>query len=98
MSEKFLLICDCGWKRTSNLDGFKDVVEIKNDTMSSRKFRCPHCGLAMTPKKVKDPQSEFEKIKKEREVEEENKRWIEESIRKQATFMKDIINAEEDND
>ena len=97
MAEKFILLCGCGWKRVSDLSD-KDLTEIKNDTLSSKKFRCPLCGFTVTPRKAKDPQADMDRIQKDKETAEENKKWLEDSLKRQNEFMKEIEHAEEDND
>lgn len=97
MAEKSILLCGCGWKRISDLsDG--DLLELKNDTMSSRKFRCPKCGFAVTPRPAKDPQSELEDRLAERKTQDEYAEWLEESARAREEFLKEIGRGEEDND
>lgn len=98
MSEKFLLLCGCGWKMISDLKGEVGAVELRNDTLSSRKFRCPSCGFAITPRKTEDPQADMDRKKKDQSMAEENKRWLEESVEKQAKFIKEMRDGEEDND
>jgi hypothetical protein len=98
MGEKLILLCNCGWKRLDELDGMNDLLELKNDTLSSRKFRCPCCGFAVTPRRVKDPQLDVDRIKKEIEIGEENKKWLEDSMEIQNKFMKELRDAEENND
>lgn len=98
MTEKFLLLCGCGWKSISDLKGEVGAVEINNDTLSSRKFRCPSCGFAVTPRKTKDPQAELDRARKDVEIAEENKRWLEDSVEKQIEFIKEMKDGEEDND
>jgi hypothetical protein len=97
MAEKFILLCSCGWKRISDLSD-KDLHELKNDTMSCRKFRCPSCGFAVSPRPAKDPQSELEGRLRERRMQEDDKKWLEESARAREEFMKEIERGQEDND
>lgn len=97
MAEKYILLCGCGWKRISDLsDG--DLFKLKNDTMSSRKFRCPGCGFAVTPRPAKDPQSELEDRLAEQKARDDYARWLEESARDREEFLKEIGRGEEDND
>lgn len=97
MNEKFIFLCGCGWKSVSCLED-SGIVEIKNDTLSNRKFRCPSCGFAITPRKTKDPQADIEKAIKEKEMAEETKRWLEDSVQRQVNFIKEMIDGEEDSD
>lgn len=92
-----IFLCGCGWKLVSDIEG-SGLIELKNDTLSNRKFRCPLCGFAITPRKTKDPQSEIEKSRIEKEMIEDNKRWLEDSLKKQAEFIKEIKDGEEDSD
>lgn len=96
MAERRLLICECGWKRITDLSD-PDLYELKSDTMSSRKFRCRSCGKAVTPRKIQDPQSEVDRKRREEELAEENRRWMEESIAAKERFMKEIADGQEDN-
>lgn len=87
MNEKFILLCTfCSWKKISDLT---DVVELKNDSMSGVKYKCEKCGRAIVAKKIKDPQSELNKKIKEKEIAEENKKWMEENIEFRNKFNKD---------
>lgn len=93
MPDLFIFLCNCGWRKVSQIENC-GLLELKNDTLSSRKFRCPSCGFSITPFKTKDPQYEINKKNIEKEIEEENKKWLEESSEKQAEFVKEIENAE----
>lgn len=89
MSEKFILLCaSCSWKKISDLE--EDVIELKNDSMSSRKFKCEKCGRAVVPRKIKDPQSDLDKKIKEQKIQEENENWIKENINFKNKFLKEI--------
>lgn len=98
MAEKFILLCGCGWKKISDLNSENGAYEIKNDTMSPRKFRCPSCGFAITPRKTNDPQSELDRAKRDADMEEENKKWLKDSVERQTIFVKEIKDAEEADD
>ena len=88
MNEKFILLCAfCSWKKISDLKD--DVVELNNDSMSGKKYKCEKCGRAIVPKKIKDPQSELNKKIKEKEIEEENKNWMKENVEFRKNFLKD---------
>jgi histone acetyltransferase (RNA polymerase elongator complex component) len=97
MNDKLLFLCRCGWKLISSLKDIQ-IKELKNDTLSNRKFRCPSCGFAISPSKMKDPQADIERAKKEKEMTEDTKKWLEESIEKQINFVKEVENAEDNND
>lgn len=89
MSNKYILLCDyCSWKTVSSTDDIK-IQQIKNDTLSCKKFRCPNCGRAISPKKIKDPQRDLEKLEEEKRSQEENKKWIDESMNFQINFNKE---------
>ena len=88
MSKKILLCSWCGWKRISDLTD-PDLKELKNDTMSSRKFRCLKCGRGIAPRPIKDPQKELELKNKETNIKEENKKWIDEVLQFQDDFRKE---------
>lgn len=94
---KSILLCDCGWKDILNSDLVGAPKELNNDTMSSRKFRCPRCGFAVTPRPAADPQSELRIKLEEDRIAEENKRWLKESELKTKEFMEKIRNGKEDN-
>lgn len=96
MSGKFMLLCGCGWKMVSDLSE-TGLYEVRNDAMGPRKFRCPVCGFAVTPRPTKDPQSEADRKAAEIKVAEEDRRWLEESARERAEFMEKITNEQEDN-
>lgn len=96
MAEKFILLCGCGWKMVSDLNN-TGLHELKNDTMSARKFRCPSCGFAVCPRKIKDPQAELERKKLDDRIAEENRSWLEESKKAQEQFLKETQDGEEDN-
>lgn len=89
-SEKYILICaSCSWKLVSDLSDL-NLYELKSDTMSSRKFRCPGCGRAISPRRADDPQSQQDDKAQSQRMIEENKKWIEENIKFQEEFAKEI--------
>lgn len=88
MNKKILLCSWCGWKRISDLND-TDLKELKNDTLSSRKFRCQKCGRGVAPRPIKDPQKELELKNQETTIEQENKKWIEEILQFQEEFRKE---------
>jgi DNA-directed RNA polymerase subunit RPC12/RpoP len=91
---KYLLFCDyCNWKKISNLEG-DDVLELKNDSMSSRKYRCLNCGRAVSPKKIKDPQKEMEKKAKEQSLKKENEKWAEDNFKFKENFLNEDVEDE----
>lgn len=96
MAGKFLLLCGCGWKMISDLSE-TGLYEVRNHTMGPRKFRCPSCGFAVTPRPAKDPQSEADSKAADARAAEENKRWLEESARERIKFMEKVKDEQEDN-
>lgn len=88
MSKKYILICEfCNWKVISELENL-NLYELKSDTLSNKKYRCPRCGRGITPRKTKDPQSEIEKDNEENRIKKENEKWVEENIKFQIDFNK----------
>lgn len=88
MSKKYIFFCDyCNYKIISDLDNL-GLRELKNDTMSAKKYRCPKCGRASTLKNTKDPQSDIERNKEEARIKEENEKWIKENIEFKVKFNK----------
>ncbi len=89
MSKKRIILCEpCGWKTVSDTDGI-NLTPLNSDTLSNKKYRCPNCGRAVTPRKCKDPQSELENKNKDEQVKRENKKWMEESIALQKAFKEE---------
>lgn len=64
--------------------------ELKSDSMSSRKFRCPGCGRAIAPRKFPDPQREMDLASEEKRIKEENEAFIIEHAEFQRNFLKEI--------
>jgi DNA-directed RNA polymerase subunit RPC12/RpoP len=86
---KYILFCDyCGYKIISDLKNL-DLYELKNDTLSGKKYRCKNCGRAISPRKFKDPQKDLEKKQEEERIDQENKIWLQSSIDFQANFLKE---------
>lgn len=86
---KYILFCDyCSWKLISDLKNL-DLHELKNDTMSCRKYRCKNCGRAVVPRKFKDPQKDLEKKQQEERIEKENETWLQNNIDFQVNFLKE---------
>jgi hypothetical protein len=89
MSKKCVLICDfCNWKSICDFENI-NLYELKNDTLSNKKYRCPNCGRAITPRKTKDPQSDIEKNNEENKIKEEDEKWIQDNIKFQINFKKE---------
>lgn len=94
MTKKKLLICEfCGWKTVSEPER-SGLYELKSDTLSNRKWRCPKCGRAVTPRKCKDPQAEIERKKKEDILKMDDEKWMEENV----AFRKDFMEKNDDED
>jgi DNA-directed RNA polymerase subunit RPC12/RpoP len=98
MSESFsILLCQsCGWKKVCKLTD-SDLKEIKNDSMSSRKFRCQSCGRGVAPRNFPDPQGELNIKSREESLKSEMNSWIESGVDFQRKFIEDKI-GKEDND
>jgi hypothetical protein len=94
-NSKSILLCQhCGWKRVCDPDA-PGLLELKNDSMSSRKFRCPGCGRAIAPRKHPDPQSEVDRKIKDARMKEENEAFIKSAIDFSANFAKESEDANE---
>ena len=94
MSDKYILLCQyCSWKKITDLKD-SGLYELKNDTLSNRKFRCPKCGRAVCPRSTKDPQGELNNKLESERIKEDNQRWIKESFRFQEEFLEEKKNAE----
>lgn len=86
---KVIVICQsCGWKRISEEDGV-GLVEIKNDSLSGKKYRCPGCGRAITSRKFSDPQGDHELREKEKAMKEENEKWMKEHLEFRRKFTEE---------
>lgn len=94
---KSILLCECGWKKILGEDLVDSPMALRNDTLSAKKFRCPSCGFAITPRPAGDPQSELDRRLREEKIAEENRRWLEESKRSTKEFMEKIKDGKEDN-
>lgn len=85
-SNKFILLCShCGWKVISGPE-FTGLKELKNDSMSSRKFRCEKCGRGVSPLRFPDPQSELDRKAKEERLKSENESFMDEAMEFQRSF------------
>jgi len=89
MNKKHMFICEsCNWKKTCGIEE-SGLHELKSDTMSSRKFRCPGCGRAITPRPAKDPQSDMDRKSDDEKNRQENDKWMQEAIQFQSNFLKE---------
>lgn len=87
---KSIILCEyCGWKRVCDPKS-SGLHELKNDSMSNMKFRCPGCGRGVAPRPAKDPQAEVERKAREERSKSEYEAWMERSIDLQKTFIKEI--------
>ena len=87
---KSILLCDyCGWKSSSDLE---DVYELKNDTLSNKKYRCKKCGRGVTPRKTKDPQKDLDKKIEEEKIKKENDEWMKSVLDFQINFLQEEEN------
>jgi ribosomal protein S27AE len=87
---KYILLCDyCGWKVISD---FKktNIYELKNDTLSNKKYRCEKCGRGVCLRKFQDPQSELDKKIQEDKIKKETEEWIIKNMDYRKNFLKDI--------
>jgi len=92
-SNSILLCLSCGWKKVCDPDA-SGLLELKNDSMSSRKFRCPGCGRAIAPRSHQDPQSEMNRRASDERIKAENEVFINEVM----DFQKNFIRESEDGD
>ena len=83
------LCSSCGWKKVCQIED-SGLFELKSDTMSARKFRCPGCGRAICPKASSDPQFDLNMSMEEDRIKRENEAFIEESEQFQKDFMNGI--------
>lgn len=94
MAKIYILLCSsCDWKIVSDLSD-TTLHELKNDTMGGRKFRCPRCGKAVSPRLAPDPQSDLDRKKEEDRLRHQNKKWMEENIQFQKNFNEEKANGE----
>jgi DNA-directed RNA polymerase subunit RPC12/RpoP len=93
---KSIILCEyCGWKRVGDPESF-GLHELKNDSMSGRKFRCPGCGRGVVPRPTQDPQHELDTRIREERSKLEYEEWMEKSRESQRNFTKS--KDEQDND
>lgn len=86
---KYILLCEfCSWKTISDLTD-TSLYELKSDTLSNKKYRCPKCGRAVAPRKCKDPQAEIDRAKRDEKIKLDNKKWMEESVEFQKGFLEE---------
>lgn len=82
-----IFLCSfCGWKRVCSPDK-SGLVELSNDSLSARKFRCPSCGRGVAPRKFPDPQSDVDKRAKEEFTKAEYEDWMAKSVDFQRNFI-----------
>jgi DNA-directed RNA polymerase subunit RPC12/RpoP len=88
MKKAIILCASCGWKTVSDRDSI-GLVEIKNDSLSSKKYRCPGCGRAVSPRNFSDPQKDQDNKKNEEKMKEENEAWLQENLDFHKSFMEE---------
>lgn len=96
MGSKFILLCACGWKLISESANDSGIRELNNDAMGPRKFRCPQCGFAVTPRPAKDPQGDLNRRLEEERLAEENKKWLEKSLAERREFIERVRDGKKD--
>lgn len=84
-----IFLCgSCGWKKVCRLEQ-SGMHELRSDTMSSRKFRCPSCGRGVAPRKFPDPQSEADRQSAETNLKIEYEDWLDKSMDHQREFLRE---------
>lgn len=86
MTKVIILCSSCGWKRIAE-GADTGLVEIKNDSLSSKKYRCPGCGRAISPRKFSDPQEEQDRRNEEEKMRKNEEKWRQENLDFRARFM-----------
>jgi uncharacterized protein YlaI len=89
MSKVIVLCIFCNWKTIAE-ENEVGLKELKNDTLSSKKYRCPRCGRAISPRKFGDPQKEQDRKENEDKMKKENETWIRENLDFQKKFAEEI--------
>lgn len=85
---KSLVLCEyCGWKRVCDPEN-PGIPALDNDTLSSKKLRCPGCGRGVTPRPAADPQSDLDRKAKDDRAKAEYDSWMEKSVEFQRSFLK----------
>ena len=89
-SKKVILLCShCSWKRVCEIED-AGVYELKSDSMSSRKFRCPGCGRAIAPRNFPDPQKDLDIEAREERIKSENEAFLVDHEEFQKKFVKEV--------
>lgn len=83
---QIFLCSSCGWKKVCP-PGQSGLLELANDSMSARKFRCPSCGRAVAPRKFPNPQAEVERKASEEAARSEHDEWLAKSADYQRNFL-----------
>lgn len=92
--KKVIILCSsCGWKRIAD-EANTGLLEIKNDSLSSKKYRCPGCGRAISPRKFSDPQGEVERKNEEEKMKKNEDKWRQENLDFHMRFMEETEHAE----
>jgi hypothetical protein len=91
---KVIILCSfCGWKKIAESDN-TGLSEIKNDSLSSRKYRCPGCGRATSPRKFSDPQKEQDRKNEEEKMKKNEEKWRQENLDFHTRFLEETEHAE----
>lgn len=91
---KVIILCSfCGWKKIADKEKI-DLYELKTDSLSSKKYRCPGCGRAVSPRKFSDPQREHDKKNEEESMKKNDEKWRQENLDFQVRFMEETKNEE----
>ncbi|NDD53769.1 hypothetical protein EBZ39_07805 [bacterium] len=93
MTKVIVLCSSCGWKRITDGDKI-GLAELKNDSLSSKKYRCPGCGRGVSPRKFSDPQEEQDRKNKEEIMKKNEEKWRQENLDFHVRFMEEAENAE----
>jgi DNA-directed RNA polymerase subunit RPC12/RpoP len=84
-----IVLCQyCGWKFVGDVEN-SGLVELKNDTMSSKKYRCQGCGRGVVSRFAKDPQQEVDRKIEEEKMNQEKQNWIQENIDFRSKFLEE---------
>jgi len=87
---KIIILCSsCGWKKISE-ENKTNLVELNNDSMSSKKYRCPGCGRGVAPRKFADPQEEQDRKNEEERMRRNEEKWRQENLDFHARFMEEV--------
>lgn len=89
MSKVIILCASCGWKKVADKDE-TGLTELKNDSLSSKKYRCPGCGRGVSPRKFGDPQKEHDRKREEEKMKDNDQKWKQDNLDFHVRFMEEI--------